>query len=328
MIPRVAFLIRCLLCIGFAIVLVAGQAAGQQRAPATAEALFRAGRDAARHGDHATACEKFRESNRLDPAVGTLLNIAICEEELGQLASAWQHYLEVLEGLFVSDDRLPFVKTRVQALEKRVPRLTLRLSTRAPGTTRVRLASSELTPASFGVALPVDPGQHELVVRADGHESRHYTVGIAEGEHEEIVVEPGPPVQARPAAAPPKPKPSSAAVARAPTSGRRTAGFVIGGTGVAALAVGTVAGLMVLDRKAAVEDGCNEQKSCTPEALDAADSGTTLGAVSNVAFVAGILAVLSGAYLVLSSPGPGKPQTALSCGASRSGAALSVYRSF
>jgi hypothetical protein len=327
MIPRVTFLIRCMLCIGFAIVSVAGHAAGQQRASATAEALFRAGRDAARRGDHATACEKFRESNRLDPAVGTLLNIAICEEELGQLASAWQHYLEVLEGLFVSDDRLPFVKARVQALEKRVPRLTLRLSTRAPGTTRVRLASTELTPASFGVALPVDPGEHELVVRADGHEARHYPVGVAEGEHEEIVVEPGPPVQARPAVARPKPKPS-AAVARAPTSGRRTAGFIIGGTGVAALAVGTVAGLMVLDRKAAVEDGCNEQKICTPEAVDAADSGATLGAVSNVAFVAGGLAVLSGAYLVLSSPASGKPQTALSYGATWSALALSVHQSF
>ena len=59
------------------------------RDPAAAEALFEAGRQAATRGDWTTACPKFAESQRLDPAPGTLLNLADCEEHLGHLASAW-----------------------------------------------------------------------------------------------------------------------------------------------------------------------------------------------------------------------------------------------
>jgi hypothetical protein len=66
---------------------VPAQSADRANDSATAEALFAAGREAIRRGDYQAACPMFAESNRLDPAVGTVLNLAICEEHLGQLAS-------------------------------------------------------------------------------------------------------------------------------------------------------------------------------------------------------------------------------------------------
>ena len=57
---------------------------------AAAEALFRSGREAAAAGDHGVACARFRESQRLQPAAGTLLNLAICEEHLRQLVEAFR----------------------------------------------------------------------------------------------------------------------------------------------------------------------------------------------------------------------------------------------
>ncbi|MFO0567610.1 MAG: hypothetical protein U0263_18270 [Polyangiaceae bacterium] len=57
----------------------------QGRDATAAEALFNAGRDAVKAGDYPTACAKFRESNRLDPAPGTVLNLADCEEHLGHV---------------------------------------------------------------------------------------------------------------------------------------------------------------------------------------------------------------------------------------------------
>src|SRR5690349_9072722 len=58
---------------------------------ARAAALFKEGREAMVHGNAATACPKFAESQRLDPAAGTLRNLALCEEAIGELAKAVVH---------------------------------------------------------------------------------------------------------------------------------------------------------------------------------------------------------------------------------------------
>ena len=63
--------------------------------PPAAEALFRAGRSAFDRGDYADALRRFSESYQLEPAVGTLLNVASTEERLGKLA---QHGLQPGQG--------------------------------------------------------------------------------------------------------------------------------------------------------------------------------------------------------------------------------------
>jgi hypothetical protein len=61
-----------------------------------AETLFQEGKQLLARGDVAKACPKFEESNRLDPAIGTLLNLAACEEMAGMKAQACAHYSEVV----------------------------------------------------------------------------------------------------------------------------------------------------------------------------------------------------------------------------------------
>src|SRR5262244_1618441 len=96
----------------------------QARDPVAAEQLFIEGRAAAARGDYATACPKFAESQHLEPATGTLLNLADCEERLGKLASAWQHFREAFYKLLeTNDERLQYATRRASQLEKRVPRL-------------------------------------------------------------------------------------------------------------------------------------------------------------------------------------------------------------
>src|SRR5262250_2040825 len=89
---------------------------------AAADALFREARAAARRGDHATACPKFRASYRLDPTVGTLLNVADCEEHDGHLVDALKRFEEAFGRLAPADDRVPYVRSRIRALEERVAR--------------------------------------------------------------------------------------------------------------------------------------------------------------------------------------------------------------
>ena len=89
---------------------------------AAAEALFEAGAAARDEGDYATACEKFQASNDLDPAPGTILNLADCREQLGQLAQAWQFYREAAEKLPAGDERAAYSKEKADELKPLLPR--------------------------------------------------------------------------------------------------------------------------------------------------------------------------------------------------------------
>lgn len=148
---------------------------------AAAEALFRSARQAADQGDWVTACDRFEESKRLEPAPGTVLNLARCREALGQVASAWKSYNEAAQRLPVGDERHDFARKKSLELEARVPHLTLD----APETTVeivVTIDGTRLSSASFGVPLPFDPGELNIVVQADGHENNATEVALAEGD--------------------------------------------------------------------------------------------------------------------------------------------------
>ena len=79
-----------------------------------AQALFDQARALMTSGKASEACPKFAESQRLDPGVGTLLNLAACYEASGRPASAWSTFLEAesaaraasnVEGVRVSRER-------------------------------------------------------------------------------------------------------------------------------------------------------------------------------------------------------------------------------
>src|SRR5215207_9045421 len=92
-------------CLAATLLNVAAAVAQTMRDPAVADRMFREGQQAAARGDYATACGKFEDSQRLDPAPGTLLNLADCYEHASRLALAlrtWQAALGALPG---GDDR-------------------------------------------------------------------------------------------------------------------------------------------------------------------------------------------------------------------------------
>src|SRR5262249_2654152 len=104
------------------------RAEGDDRA--VAEALFDKGRAALKRGDLDAACAAFEESERLEPAPGTMFNLGDCEEKRGHIAVAWQWFEEASQKLSATDKRRALVVARAAALKARVPELTLQL---APG---------------------------------------------------------------------------------------------------------------------------------------------------------------------------------------------------
>jgi hypothetical protein len=173
--------------------IAAPSAAWAQPVAAASEALFRAGRDAMQHGDPATACAKFRESYRLEHALGTLLNIGVCEEALGELGNAWQQYQEVIHALPSDDERVAIANQHLVLLEPRLPRLTVHRSAVAPEDTHASIGGVELGAASFDVALPMDPGSYVIEASSPGRAARSYPVELHEGDHAQVEIEPGEP---------------------------------------------------------------------------------------------------------------------------------------
>jgi tetratricopeptide (TPR) repeat protein len=142
---------------------------------ADAEGLFEAGREAMEAGGYPAACPKTRQSRELDPDVGTLLNLALCYKSQGRSASAWGAYRESAALARDSGQKESELLARKEAaaLEAELLRFKIILSPElaAVGGVGVTRGDSELPSASWGVALPVDPGTIEVIVTAPGYES-------------------------------------------------------------------------------------------------------------------------------------------------------------
>ena len=297
----------------------ASRAALASPPPSEADTLFEAGRVAAEHGDFATACPKFAESQRLDPGAGTLMNLADCEERSGRLVEAWQHWQQAIAQLGAKDDRVAFATRRAAALEPQVPRLVLHLLAGTPPGTHLKcddvdLGSPELKPGiSFTSApLPLNPGEHVVLVDAPGRRAQEFRVTLRLREHRSMDVAPGDavapeaPLRATmtPTSAIP-PAPSGAAGRVSPI------GLVAGGAGIVALAVAAVAGAETIRLKNIVTDHCNAARACDGQGLEAGSSGKTMSAVSTVAFVAGVAGIGAGLYFVLIDAKNSAPKASL-----------------
>jgi hypothetical protein len=298
-----------------------------QAQQAAADALFDSARATMGKGAFAEACEQFRASDKLDPAVGTELNLADCEEKRGHLASAWELFRTVSEKLPENDERAPMARARAQALEPRVPKLTLTLADGAPKNSSLRDGDLDLGSAAFGVALPMDPGAHDLVISAPGFEPRTFQVRLAEADTQTVTVSPG---AATRDAANPSPTLDRKMAQKTPQNvgaNTRTLGFALAGVGGTAVGVGAVAGLLMLSKKHTVDEECHPDKSCSSAGVDAAHSAHTLQMVSNIGWVVGAAALGAGAYFILSAA-PSKPSTTLALSSNALGGQLSLSRTW
>ena len=134
-----------------------------------ARVLFAEGRRLAAAGDYATACFKFEDSFRLDPGIGTSFNLADCFEHTDRIASAWVRFLDVAAATKAAGqpERERVARARASALEPRLARLVLAIDSPAAGLVVERDGIS-VVPAAWGMAIPVDPGDHVIEVVAPG----------------------------------------------------------------------------------------------------------------------------------------------------------------
>jgi hypothetical protein len=303
----------------------ASMARGQTRDPrAQADALFRQGRHAAESGDFETACAKFAESQRLDASTGTLLNLGDCEEHLGHLSASRNYYQTALRQLGGSDPRVAPAEARLAGVEARMPRLTIRASPSAPPNTVIARDGVVVPPATLGVAIPLDPGAHEVVVSAPAHLESRQSFVLEERQSRDLVASPGNDAslaQGVPerSAAPTTPAAAIAGKpARAPSesTGWRTAGWVLVGAGAVGLAVAAASGVVLLDEKSTVNAHCPSRNTCDAIGEAAARANKTWLPVNTASWIAGAVAAGAGVAVILASPthgsAPDRPAAAIS----------------
>jgi hypothetical protein len=138
---------------------------------ALAEMLYRQGRALVAEGKVAEACAKFAESYRLDPATGTLLNLASCHESEQKHASAWLEFSRAV-ALARRDrrfDRVRFAEERLAALEPQLSYVIVAVpaGSEVPGLD-VRVDGVPVRSAARGVSMPVDLGDHTVEATAPG----------------------------------------------------------------------------------------------------------------------------------------------------------------
>lgn len=267
-------------------VATSGTAHAQDANPAAAEQLFQEGRTLMDQSKFAEACEKFKESARLDVAPGTVLNLAQCYERLGRTASAWARYREVvaLSTRRGQPERAAFADTKVKELEPKLVSVVYVVPRPEPGLV-VEQDGTDLGRAAWGTRIPVDPGAHQLRVSAPGFRSWSASVFV-ERSDQRIQV---PPLRRTVTTSPAgEPEPHS--------GGLRLVGVsLLIASGAAAAGTLVLGGVAKLENDKARSDECGAT-SCSPEGTRRIDRATAFG---NVATALGVgTVVLLGAGLV------------------------------
>jgi len=284
-----------------------GHAAVAQPAAGTAaaEALFQEGRSLLMAGKIDQACPKLEESQRLDPATGTLMAVALCHEQQGKLASAWAEFADVEARSRVDgrSDRERTAREHGAALRPRLSTLTLdvpREVAELPGLA-ITLDGVPIGRAAWQTAIPVDGGERAVEATGPDRAPWKTTVSVTrERGRVRVVVEVpalGVPTVVAPVAAR---APEAVSTALAPTppssSARRTTAIVLMAAGAAGLGA---AAWLALDARSDYREAL---KTCTPNgcpsdpygrAQDARDQGN----LATIVALGGAAAALAGVTL-------------------------------
>jgi hypothetical protein len=290
--------------LALALLLVSVPAIAQEpapRDPIAAEALFERGKLLMDQGRTPEACSAFAESQRLDPAGGTLLRLALCHEAEGKLAAAWLELGEVIrvskEGTGDAgklQERVRLAREHLAAVEPRVPRLVIRVgpAARVEGL-RVTANGLPRSEATWGIPLPVDPGDVVVVASAPGRQEYRVTVRVGEGEQTNVDLLPLPlAVAALRLHVPPPSPPSQGSIVR-------PLGIGVGLAGLASLAVGAYFGARAISQWNQSNTACPGTTCTTPSGVTLADDAKGSARIADVTLAAGVVALAAGVVLYL-----------------------------
>jgi len=297
------------------------QVSAEQKA--AAEAVFEEGIRLIKQGNFAEACPKFEMSQRVEPAVGTMLYLAECYEKTNRSASSWAMFREAASLAETSGqtERMKTAQARAARLEPHLAWLTIDVAKDAlvPGL-QIRRNSALVSPELSGTPTPIDPGDVTVDASAPGHLPFSTKVKVASEARVVVAI---PALPAAPDAAPlptpsavprpaSEPSPALASVpqaaspaqesSRAPDGHASAVPWVVGGIGVVALGVGSYFGLKSVAKANDARDICPKGICNSEQGASAASDAHSAAKISNVSFALGAAALATGVVLYFALP--------------------------
>jgi hypothetical protein len=301
--------------------------------------LFAAGRELRSQGKCEAAIVQFRRALEAYPeGLGSLRNIAECEEQLGLYAAARRDWWDLRRAV------LQTTQPRYQGWDKdaegayaklasKVAHVTVKLEGATPDRVRVVIDGKPLDPRLVGVELERDLGAHtaEAFYGGAAPVSEKFTLGA--GDHQVVPL-------AIPANAPGEAPISTGAPSTAPreapssSAGLRSAGFVTHGVGALGVA-GLIASIAIRQSALGTIDAqCPSHANCSSSLQGDRDRGATASMLVNVFGAVAIVGVGVGVTLLAvstskssKSAGVGRP-AALTLAPTSGGAQLGLRGMF
>jgi hypothetical protein len=287
-----------LACVLLLVTAVANAAPSPAEA-ARADALFKEGLRLFEGGQTAKACAKFDESYQIDPALGTLQNLALCHEKEGKLAIAYDEFTQLSAKARDAGktQRADVARDHLAALDTKVARVTLAF----PDGVQVAAVEVDAVARDWRAPIALEAGHHVVTAHAEGRPDARVEVDAPPTGGSQTV----PVTFALPAPAPaPAAVPQPPAPAPASTSSGGPPGVVLwglAGVGAAGIVVGSVFGVLTLTQKADGDSHCTGAY-CDASGLSSQDSAHTSATVSTVAFAVGLAALAADAVILLTRP--------------------------
>ncbi len=139
------------------------------------------------------ACAKFKESLSFNPnAVGTMLNVAICYQDAGQIGSALKLFTETRDRA-KEQSVTPFVteaEQHIQQIGADVPYVNIVLVQNTPDTKVVVNDQVIAIKADGTASVPVDPGLVSIIVSRPDHIPFEKKLDLVKQQHENVKVDP------------------------------------------------------------------------------------------------------------------------------------------
>jgi hypothetical protein len=283
-----------------------------QTSEAFAESLYQDGKRYLQAEDYGHACPKLAQSYKIDPAGGTALLLAICYEQQGKLASAWARYNDAL-ALAKRDAREDRQRRAQEGLETVEPKLSyIRLTLDPSGSGMAGLTLSidgtEL-PAISDTRLPIDPGLHQLIIKAPNHEDWKTEIDVGGPAEVKDVWVPALRSETRVSTIPSSPTRAASPLPVTENSAKTTEGvshaearrsaYVIGGAGIAAVGVGAYFGIRAIKLNHDANQWCptNQCRDGQLGAISKIDQARSSAHAADILIGVGSAAVASAALL-------------------------------